>query len=80
VGLLGGIIQNRLQRQKSGVPLLADIPGLGILFSNESTSSSNTELILLIKAHVISTPEEEKSAKESFESKLKHLKELLREE
>lgn len=80
VGLLGGIIQNRLQKQKSGVPLLADIPGLGILFSNESTSSSNTELILLIKAHVISTPEEEKSAKESFESKLKHLKELLREE
>lgn len=80
VGLLGGIIQNRLQRQKSGVPLLSDIPGLGILFSNESTSSSNTELILLIKARVISTPEEEQSAKESFKSKLKHLKELLREE
>ncbi|ADO44830.1 type II and III secretion system protein [Hydrogenobacter thermophilus TK-6] len=80
VGLLGGIIQNRLQRQKSGVPLLSDIPGLGILFSNESVSSSNTELILLIKASVITTPEEGQGVKTSFENKLKHLKDLLKEE
>lgn len=80
VGLLGGIIQNRVQNQKSGVPILSDIPGLGILFSNESVSSSNTELILLLKAHVITTPEENENVKTSFENKLKHLKELLKEE
>ncbi len=80
VGLLGGIIQNRVQNQKSGVPILSDIPGLGVLFSNESVSSSNTELILLLKAHVITTPEESESVKTSFENKLKHLKELLKEE
>ncbi len=80
VGLLGGIIQNREERQKSGVPVLSDIPGIGILFSNEKTSSSNTELILLLKASVVTTPEGTENVRDSFERKLKHLKQLIKEE
>ncbi|MEM8770364.1 MAG: secretin N-terminal domain-containing protein [Pseudomonadota bacterium] len=51
--VIGGLIQDNVSRDKSGVPFLKDIPGLGTLFSTTSTSVDRTELVILIKAYVV---------------------------
>lgn len=80
IALLGGIIQSRTTKDTSGVPLLSDIPGLGVLFKNHKESTSNTELIVLIKSSVINTPAENTTYKGEFLEKTKRIRELIREE
>jgi len=55
--MLGGFISDSKSKSKSGVPILKDIPGLGALFRSTSKSNDRTELIILMKATVIDTPE-----------------------
>jgi general secretion pathway protein D len=56
--MLGGFITDSHTKTKSGVPLLKDIPGLGALFRSTSQESTRTELIILMKATVLETPEQ----------------------
>ena len=51
--LLGGLIQNRLSQSQQGVPLLSNIPVVGNLFKTNSTSRSDTELLLVVTADVV---------------------------
>jgi len=51
--VLGGLIQETVIRDETGVPILKDIPIVGSLFSNESYGVDNTELIMLITAYVL---------------------------
>ena len=55
--MLGGLIENDKSDSQSGVPYLKDIPLLGALFRSSSTSSSRSELIVLIRPTVLPTPE-----------------------
>ncbi|HEX7862332.1 MAG TPA: secretin N-terminal domain-containing protein [Verrucomicrobiae bacterium] len=56
--MLGGFISETRSNTKSGVPFLKDIPGLGVLFRSTNKSNDRTELIMLIKATVLDSPEE----------------------
>ena len=56
--MLGGFISETRSNSKGGVPFLKDIPGLGVLFRSSAKSSDRTELIMLIKATVLDSPEE----------------------
>ena len=58
---LGGLIRNRQTRQKSGIPLLSQIPIVGGLFGRKVDTGSRTELIILITPTVIRSPEEIKN-------------------
>ncbi|RMH79455.1 MAG: general secretion pathway protein GspD [Acidobacteria bacterium] len=78
IALLSGIIQSRTTKDVSGVPLLSDIPGLGVLFKNHKETTSNTELIVLIKANVINIPSENTAYKAEFLEKTKRIKELIK--
>ncbi|WP_371396364.1 hypothetical protein [Fretibacter rubidus] len=51
--VLGGLIQESLTREDTGVPFLKDLPGIGAAFSNESISKDTTELVVLITAYVL---------------------------
>ena len=55
--ILGGIILDRKEGTKSGVPLLMDIPLLGRLFSNSKSSKNRSELVVLMRPTVLKTPE-----------------------
>ncbi|MGV3772279.1 MAG: secretin N-terminal domain-containing protein [Verrucomicrobiales bacterium] len=55
--MLGGFISENKGSTKSGVPFLKDIPGLGALFRTKNDSNDRTELIILMKATVLETPE-----------------------
>lgn len=50
---IGGLIKRSASETREGVPVLGDIPGLGLLFSNKSLSSVNTELVVLITPHIL---------------------------
>jgi general secretion pathway protein D len=56
--MLGGFISETRSKSKGGVPFLKDIPGLGVLFRSSARSNERNELIMLIKATVLSSPEE----------------------
>lgn len=55
--ILGGMIYSSKSKQKSGVPVLQDIPLLGSLFSSRSSIKSRQELLVLMRPTVLKTPE-----------------------
>jgi general secretion pathway protein D len=54
--LLGGYISESKAKDKSGVPVLKDIPILGALFRSKSTSNSRSELVILLHVSVLRSP------------------------
>lgn len=56
--MMGGFITENRSKGKSGVPYLKDIPGLGVLFRSKNHSNDRTELIVLMRARVLRSPEE----------------------
>jgi general secretion pathway protein D len=55
--MMGGFITDRKSNSKSGVPVLKDIPVLGALFRSKTKSNDRSELIVLLKATVLPSPE-----------------------
>ena len=56
--MLGGYIRQTKEKSRSGVPILKDIPLLGGLFRSKTNESERTEMIILLRATVLETPEE----------------------
>jgi type II secretory pathway component GspD/PulD (secretin) len=50
---IGGLIKRTASETREGIPILGDIPGVGLLFSNKGISSINTELVVLITPHIL---------------------------
>jgi general secretion pathway protein D len=57
VNVLGGLMQAQQSRTKTGWPGLSSIPGLGRLFSRESTDNSRSELLFVLIPHIVRAPE-----------------------
>jgi general secretion pathway protein D len=54
---LGGLFRDNKSFGKNGLPILSRVPVLGgLLFGNNDNSQKRTELIILIKPHVLRTP------------------------
>lgn len=51
--VLGGLISDAQKRDRNGTPLLSRIPGLGALFSRDTTSNQRKELLIFIQPTVI---------------------------
>ncbi|MBL0926119.1 MAG: hypothetical protein IBJ11_00510 [Phycisphaerales bacterium] len=51
--VIGGLIQNQAQTRKSKVPILGDIPILGLPFKTEKTTTAKTELLIILTPRVI---------------------------
>src|SRR5262249_8594248 len=56
--MMGGFISENRSKSKSGVPYLKDIPGLGALFRTKNDSNNRTELVVLMRARVLRSPED----------------------
>ena len=54
--VLGGLIQNKRTKIKTGIPFLNRIPVLGYLFGSTEDKIEKTELLMLITPRVIGTP------------------------
>lgn len=53
---IGGLMQNTRSDTTTKVPLLGDIPGLGVLFRHKVTSNTKTELLIFLTPYVVRTP------------------------
>src|SRR2546422_524529 len=56
--VIGGLIGEMQQTVESGVPLLKDIPLLGLLFKNRSVSRERTEIAIFLTPSVVFTDEQ----------------------
>jgi general secretion pathway protein D len=53
---IGGLIQENLTDSRAEVPILGKLPIVGFFFRQQSTARTRTELIILIRPYVFSTP------------------------
>ena len=71
---LGGLISYSYSKTSNRIPLLGDIPWLGVLFGSTSYTTQETELIVLLTAHIISTLPGASVATKELEEKLRDLR------
>ncbi len=55
---VGGMMRTTFVDSEQKVPILGNIPFLGMLFKSKSKKESKTELVLMITPHVLSAPED----------------------
>ncbi len=68
--VIGGLIQDNVTRDNSGVPFIKDVPVLGSLFSTNSTSVDRTELVILIKAYVVRGQEDRSAFANKYKNEI----------
>ncbi len=68
---LGGLFRDNKSFGKNGLPILSRIPVLGgLLFGNNNNTQKRTELIILIKPHVLRTPDDLTAITEELRAKI----------
>ena len=55
--VIGGLMKDEVTKNEQKIPLLGDLPVLGVLFRNNSDQVQKTELVILITPHIISGEE-----------------------
>jgi general secretion pathway protein D len=75
---IGGIIAETKGLSRNRVPLLGDLPGVGLLFGNTSYTTNRTELIALITPRLIEDIDQAHDMTEELKSQLKSLRKDLR--
>jgi general secretion pathway protein D len=56
--VIGGLIDEKLDKATQQTPCLGDVPGLGWLFKSKGTSGDKTNLYVFITPHIVENPEE----------------------
>ncbi|HZR71939.1 secretin N-terminal domain-containing protein, partial [Bradyrhizobium sp.] len=69
--LLAGLIQDQKNENRSGIPLLDQIEGLGNAFSNQDNTKSRTELIIFIRPQIIRDSMDAHTVAEELRTKLR---------
>ena len=60
--VLGGLIEHDDSKSISGLPFLADVPGLRYLFSTEAKEQKEGEILIMLTPHIVRLPEIRESA------------------
>jgi general secretion pathway protein D len=68
--LLAGLISEKRERSKGGIPGLVKLPVLGDLFSSTTNAANRTELVVFIRPVVVRNGEDAQSVAEEFRSRL----------
>lgn len=61
---LGGMIEEHVSDARDQVPVLGNIPGLGLLFRRQSANRSRSELVVIVRPYVFNTPTESAATSE----------------
>lgn len=57
--LIGGLFRERTVNSKGQVPVLGNVPGIGLLFQNRNDATIREEVIILLTVHVIKDTDDE---------------------
>lgn len=74
---IGGLIKNISSRDKTGVPILGDIPGVGRLFSTTTESVNNTETVIIITPRIVRNREPGDALAEQKAGEIEHNRGLI---
>src|SRR5208283_3286302 len=50
---IGGLIQNEIDAATTKMPVLGDLPFVGVAFSNKQYTETETELVILVTPHLV---------------------------
>ena len=67
---LGGMIQEQANKTSKQLPILGDIPGLGVAFSARNNDVQKTELVILITPRVVRDGTESRLVTEEYRRKM----------
>ncbi len=65
--VLGGLVDQQIDRVRRGIPLLKDIPVLGYLFGSTREVRGNSELFLFLTPYIVATDEDADLFREQIE-------------
>lgn len=71
--VIGGLMQEKTTLEESGIPVLSKLPGVGSLFRHTKSSSQKSELVILLRPQVISSPEDWKISLDATRSRIDQL-------
>lgn len=60
--VLGGLITSRESRSEDKIPIVGDIPGLGLLFRRQSDQVDRTDLLIVLTPRIVRTVEDYRQA------------------
>ncbi|MBX3270697.1 MAG: hypothetical protein KF729_10570 [Sandaracinaceae bacterium] len=72
--VIGGLMRDRVTTSEDKIPILGDIPLLGVLFRRRSTSTQKTNLLLFLTPYVIRSPGDLRAI---FERKMRERQEFI---
>ncbi|MCU0783552.1 MAG: hypothetical protein MUF81_05790 [Verrucomicrobia bacterium] len=67
--VIGGLMQTQKVNSENKVPILGDIPLLGLLFKHKTTSDEKKELLIFMTPHIVNRPTELAANTESERAK-----------
>lgn len=70
---LGGLFRDARSYGNDGIPFLSRIPVIGGLFGDRSKTQNRTELLVLLKPHVLRTPDDGRAITEDLRARLRTL-------
>jgi len=74
---IGGLIKKVSNKDKTGVPILGDIPGIGRLFSTTTETVNNTETVVIITPKIVRDPRAISDFTEESIGHIDHASELI---
>ncbi len=78
--VLGGLIDRQQERNRSGIPILMDIPLVGGIFGSTRTATTNSELFLFLTPHIVTDDDGLDRARDSVMRQAPLLEKALKEE
>lgn len=75
--VIGGLIDYQRQFNRSGVPLLKDIPVLGFLFGSTQSSVLQNELFIFLTPHIIESDADAEALREHMEDSTEYLRDAI---
>ncbi len=74
--VIGGLIKERKDKSRAGIPFLSKIPLLGYLFGTTTEKEDRTELLVMVTPHVVRSTEEADNLTKDFQNRIKTIKKL----
>jgi general secretion pathway protein D len=71
--VLGGLIQDKREDGKNGIPGLFDLPYAGALFGERAKNADRTELVVILMPKVISSDQDVEAVNADFRGRLRGL-------
>ena len=68
--VIGGLIDRQVEKSRTGIPLLINIPLIGGLFGTTRNGTSVSELFLFLTPHIVTTDEDVDRVRDSIEQRL----------